>query len=202
MAGHDQRGTSERRQHRRDTDEPAPQDRVRTPPATATLLRLQGSAGNQAVLRALAHRELQRSAQTAVMNLGGEGSGDKRKRDDGQDGSSGTSIPGGKQTKQETVGDYTKDTEYETLDRWMHKSQKWHFTYFKASGDYHLKGNSGVATAYQKGFFAGQFKTITRKGNKNATANTILDGAAQYASCVTDIVPLYQALANYRGQQF
>ena len=49
---------------------------------TDELAQLQRSAGNQAVLRVLARRQqLRRSTQNAVMNLGGEGSGDKRKRD-------------------------------------------------------------------------------------------------------------------------
>jgi hypothetical protein len=167
------------------------------------VLWLQRTAGNQAVARVLAdRRQLRRSTQDVVMNLGGEGSGDKRKRDDSQDGNSGGSVPEAKQTKQETVGDYTKDTDLPAFDRWMHASGKWHFSYFKATGDYHLKGNSGIAATYQKGFFGGQFKTVTKKGNKNATVPTINTGAAEYTACVTLIVPLYQALPNYRGQQF
>jgi len=170
---------------------------------TDELAQLQRSAGNQAVLRVLARRQqLRRSTQNAVMNLGGEGSGDKRKRDDDQDGNPGGSTPQGKEAKQETVGDYTKDNDVPAFDRWMHASGKWHFTYFKASGDYHLKGNSGIAASYQKGFFGGQFKTVTKKGTKNATPNAISEGSAQYTACVTLIVPLYQALPNYRGQQF
>jgi hypothetical protein len=81
----------------------------------------------------------------------------------------------------------------------MHDNAKWHFTYFHGTGDYHLKGNSGTAKAYQKGFFAGIFRTNTFNQHKRASAQVINEGAAEYQFCATQIAPLYATLPNYKG---
>src|SRR4051812_48736656 len=106
---------------------------------------LQRSAGNQAVARLIAERKLQRlggDVDMVVEGGGGGGGGNnndqsrKRKR---KDGDKGEDAPPEKTIKREAMGDYVKDADYPKLDRWMHTSRKWHFSYFKESGDYHLK---------------------------------------------------------------
>ena len=121
-----------------------------------------------------------------VVDAGGAGGGGeqnrKRKREDDDKG--GEDAPPEKAIKRETVGDYIKDADHAKLDRWMHSTGKWHFSYFKDSGDYHLKGNSATAKAFQKGFFGGAFKTNTENAHKKASAAAIADGTAQYQFCV------------------
>ena len=114
----------------------------------------------------------------------------------------GEDAPPGKAIKRETVGDYIKDADHPKLDRWMHSSRKWHFSYFKDSGDYHLKGNSATAKAFQKGFFGGAFETNTENAYKKASAAVIADGTAQYQFCVNNIVPLYAQTPTYKGQTY
>jgi hypothetical protein len=173
------------------------------PPATPALLALQRSAGNQAVAHLLGARRLQRSATDAKMDLeGGGGSEDrKRRREDSAEGGDDTSASV-KAVKRERVGDWEKDTDNPNSDRWMHDNKKWHFTYFKPSGDYHLKGNNATVRAYQKGYFSGVFKEDRGNKHKKASAAAISDGQAQYLFCVTNIVPRYHALPTYKGQTF
>jgi hypothetical protein len=174
---------------------------ARAAPSAERLLGLQRAAGNRALLRLVRERRLQRSTLTATMDLGGGDPGrDKRKRDDEED--TAAPEPEEKRVERERAGAYTKDSDNATLDRWMRDDGKWHFTYFKATGDYHLKGNTGPARAYQKGFFGGTFKEVTRNAQKKATGPTITDGQAEYLFCVNNIVPRYQGQANYKGQRY
>jgi hypothetical protein len=164
-----------------------------------SVLDLQRSAGNQAVGRLLRERRIQRSTLDPVMNLGEkgkDGGGEKRKREEDPS----TPPPAAKKVKREEVGEYVKDTDTATFDRWMHTTEKWHFTYFKTSGDYHLKGNTASARAFQKGYFGGTFKTTTGNAHKKASAANISEGQAEYAFCLAQIVPQYSELPSYKGQ--
>ena len=100
-------------------------------------------------------------------------------------------------TKPEPKAGFTRTESFDDFDYWVSGDELWHFTYFKKTGDYHLKGNSGIRKDFQKGFFGGEFKTRIGKKGKNA----VEEGTKTYAACVEHIVPLYAELPNYKGKR-
>lgn len=90
-----------------------------------------------------------------------------------------------------TVGKFRLDKKGNKADVWESVYGKWHFSYFRGSKDYHIKGNKGPRKPYQKGYFEGNLKTRTKAGKKNASAVAKEEGSEHYDFCVKNIVPLY-----------
>jgi len=186
------------------------------------LLRLQRSAGNQAVARMLADRRLQRTVEGEGEAGGGGMEVDlnlnKRKRDDADQG--GDQAPPAKKPAVEpldtpaavepldtpaSVGHFIQGKKGYTskypFEYWKTADGVWHFTYF-LNGQYHLKGNKASPAGFAKGFFNRKFEVQTRRHGKNANAKAQADGAREFAFCVDNIVPLYAALPGYQGQVY
>ena len=140
-----------------------------------------------------------------VVDAGGADRGEqsrKRKREDDDKGGGAPTTREGHQAQRQS-GDYIKDADHpRARPLGCTPARKWHFGYFKDSGDYHLKGNSATAKAFQKGFFGGAFETNTENAYKKASAAVIADGTAQYQFCVNNIVPLYAQTPTYKGQTY
>lgn len=70
-------------------------------------------------------------------------------------------------------------------DLWESNDGKWKFSYYRASGDYHIKGKSGARAKSERGLFNGEPRRV-------AASHTIGEEMdAQYSDWVSHVLPGY-----------
>ena len=86
---------------------------------------------------------------------------------------------------------FTLTMKGDKADIWTSNDGKWHFSYYRDTGDYHIKGESGGYKPFQKGIFNGEEEERTSNKHKNASNDAIMSGRFLYWVAVENIVPLY-----------
>jgi hypothetical protein len=83
-----------------------------------------------------------------------------------------------------TVGDWTLNTQGASADLWA--TDQWKMSYYRASGDYHIKGKSGARAKSERGLFSREYRRVA------ATGPIGLEMDQVYDAWVTNVLPLYK----------
>lgn len=88
----------------------------------------------------------------------------------------------------QTLGQWTLSIVGDSADVWTHSSDNWKASYYRISGDYHVKGFRGARRDYEIGTFSGVART-TGGQTHAAERDTVY---ASFQSDVIDSVPGYR----------